>query len=337
MVRAKKVLEVLHLIATGQYKEDNWSKVLDLIAQLFNADGSAIGRIEGNFVIYDKVSSSFKRLAPDYEPKKYRVPIFSKSLASALLSKRNYIIANDYQNSPFAVESWKRLGLKQLMMVFMGEGNALGILSVGNISKKRDFTRGDAKVLMDLAFIISVILEKERKIEDLSEIAFRDPLTGLFNRRYFERFLEMEVERARRGIFYKLSLLMMDIDDFKRLNDEFGHLCGDLVLMEIGRIIRQNLRRSDVACRYGGEEFAIILPFTTSMEAFVIGERLRRKIYENPISFKGKEIRVSVSVGASQYRPPESKEEFINRTDRALYRAKLEGKNKVVVEEKLVL
>ena len=113
--------------------------------------------------------------------------------------------------------------------------------------------------------------------EETERSAVTDPLTGLFNRRFFASTFHREVRRGRRyGVM--LSLIMLDLDDFKRINDEYGHLFGDLVLRRVAKLVRRAIRESDTACRYGGEEFAVILPETDRLGAFAVAERVRSRI-----------------------------------------------------------
>lgn len=166
---------------------------------------------------------------------------------------------------------------------------------------------------------------------ELKELSIRDGLTGLFNHRYFYNKLTEELNRAKRYAS-NLSILMLDIDDFKHYNDTNGHPEGDELLKAIGVIIRGNLRDTDIACRYGGEEFAIILPETEKESAVTFAERLRYAISNH--EFSGKETQpggnITVTIGVCSY-PDDSLElrDIVKKADAALYRAKREGKNRV--------
>ena len=161
--------------------------------------------------------------------------------------------------------------------------------------------------------------------------AITDKLTGLYNHGYFKHFLDFEIKRAVRQKT-PVSLLMIDIDDFKQFNDQFGHLTGDQILREIGELIKANVREIDLPTRYGGEEFAVVLPNTEIKQAVVIAERLcnaiRRHAFSNPNSLAIKNLSVSIGVGTylDQFK---CVDEFIQETDRSLYRAKQEGKDRV--------
>ena len=169
----------------------------------------------------------------------------------------------------------------------------------------------------------------QRKI---SEMATLDELTGLYNRRYFMEALERERARAERH-GKALSLCMMDLDWFKRVNDKLGHTAGDLVLADMGRIIREWSRQTDLPCRYGGEEFAVILPETALEGAKVACERLRQMVGENQVQWRTGPIQITISIGVTQSRigGKDSIRKLIDRADEALYRAKEAGRNRVEV------
>jgi diguanylate cyclase (GGDEF)-like protein len=166
------------------------------------------------------------------------------------------------------------------------------------------------------------------KKKDLSDLAYRDPLTGLYNRRSFDKKLTEEWKRRRR---YKrqLSLIMIDIDHFKKVNDTHGHQKGDSVLKTVAAIINDNIRSSDFPCRYGGEEIAVILPESSLENAAVTAEKLRALVETQVKEIEG--FTVTVSLGVSTYIESMTKPEaIIEAADRCLYIAKNSGRNKVV-------
>ena len=167
----------------------------------------------------------------------------------------------------------------------------------------------------------------------LKELVFRDGLTGLYNHRYFQEALSKELARAQR---YQscLSLIMFDIDFFKKVNDSYGHPAGDLVLMNIARVIEGTIRPNDIISRYGGEEFALILPETNEAGMKVFAERLRRSV-EGLVSLVGKQqIKVTISSGGVTFSPEQTgvdKAMLIDSADRALYQSKQNGRNRVTI------
>ncbi len=212
----------------------------------------------------------------------------------------------------------------------------MGVLNVTDKTTGKEFTERDFNLLNQFASYASISLKVSNYYnlaEQMKELSITDHLTGLFNRRYFqERFTE-EIHRSER---YNLifSLAIFDIDDFKLLNDTEGHLAGDSVLKELSRIARECLRVNDVLCRFGGEEFAILMPQTHKDEAFIVTERIRNNIKESLIYRFKKFPRpaITVSIGLASF--PEdgrSVNEMIRNADIALYKAKESGKDRTVL------
>ena len=172
-------------------------------------------------------------------------------------------------------------------------------------------------------------LEREQMLEELKKLSITDGLTQLFNSRHFYAQLKGEIERFNR-YGHKLSLLLLDIDNFKVYNDSYGHLEGDKILVRIGSIIKSCLRKMDTAYRYGGEEFTIILPGTPGEEARTVAERLRTAVASEMFSGEADgRPRITISVGVTQYQHAESISSFVQRADQAMYRSKQSGRNKV--------
>ena len=165
----------------------------------------------------------------------------------------------------------------------------------------------------------------------MAEMSTTDELTGLYNRRYFTEALEREIARAKR---YGTSLVMclMDLDYFKRVNDAYGHTAGDMVLAEIGKILKDCIRKSDLACRYGGEEFAVILPDTDVKKAKAVCERFRKIVAEHPFKHNLFQFNITISMGITSYNSfmDQSPIEILELADKALYQAKEAGRNQLV-------
>ncbi|MBF0117549.1 MAG: diguanylate cyclase [Desulfobacterales bacterium] len=185
---------------------------------------------------------------------------------------------------------------------------------------------------------IGSTLEKARLKRELREamkkmaaMTTKDELTGLYNRRYLMEALERELARAKR---YENDLLfcMLDLDHFKHINDTLGHQAGDMVLAELGKMLKDSIRDSDLLCRYGGEEFAIILTNTNAQHAINAVERFRERVAQNVFAFGGTEFHVTISIGLASFRSskPQSSDDLIGMADHALYQAKTEGRNRVI-------
>lgn len=169
------------------------------------------------------------------------------------------------------------------------------------------------------------------ELEELRQQVSRDFLTGLYNVRHLQLTLENEFERTDRSR-QPTSLIMLDIDFFKEVNDQYGHIAGDKVLQNIAAIMMKSVRKIDVCCRYGGEEFAIILPSTHQLVGIQVAERIRKSIQSTRFRLTDQEIGITAScgVGSHHYSMPESAKEFIERVDKLLYKAKNQGRNLVM-------
>jgi diguanylate cyclase (GGDEF)-like protein len=170
--------------------------------------------------------------------------------------------------------------------------------------------------------------QQAKSIEIIQEMAIRDELTGLYNRRHVMELLDYEMNRSSRGggIF---CLAMLDIDHFKNVNDNHGHQAGDAVLQKVAMVMKNTLRNAEFYGRYGGEEFLIVLTQTDIRGALICAERLRTKIENTSFSDIGHDFKVTVSIGLSEYQIQDSIEKIIFRADKALYRAKKCGRNRV--------
>ena len=204
-----------------------------------------------------------------------------------------------------------------------------GVLAFGGKAAAR--IAGDSEVFLQIAAQqANIVLENSRLFDKVKSLSIRDSLTGLFNHRHMIDQVASEFGRVGR---YEggVSLLMVDIDHFKRVNDELGHPAGDMVLREVARILKDALRAVDSVGRYGGEVFACILPHTNHAEALTTAERLRSAIAEHVFRVGSRECRISVSVGVASYPAPrvDSPDGLVSEADRALYRAKEAGRNRV--------
>jgi diguanylate cyclase (GGDEF)-like protein len=205
-------------------------------------------------------------------------------------------------------------------------GQTLGVLTLHS-SQPNAFRESELQSLESVADICANSIQNAHYVERMKQLAYLDGLTGIFNRRFFELRIMEELERARR-YGTGMAVIMADIDQFKRLNDEFGHLLGDEVLRQVSSLFHQQLRKIDVVCRYGGEEFAILLTQTNAQQAVAIAEKLRRLV--ESWQFPGVPRTVTISAGvAACPAHGETRDEMIRAADNGLYAAKQEGRNRV--------
>jgi diguanylate cyclase (GGDEF)-like protein len=207
----------------------------------------------------------------------------------------------------------------------------LGVLCVTDRLDDQAFTRQDVATLRRLVAPTALALAREgvrQQAETFAQAAVIDPVSGLFNRRYFHERLQQELQRAQRHKM-PVALLMIDLDDFKGVNDRFGHIAGDTVIRDVSEILRHSVRLFDVCTRFGGEEFAVLMPGSGADSAASIAERIRRRIEEyRPEERPLADLRVTASIGLS-VASDVAGIDLLDRADRALYMAKRSGKNRV--------
>jgi diguanylate cyclase (GGDEF)-like protein len=255
-----------------------------------------------------------------------RLPAGAGPWAAALATGKTQIEADVKKvadNSVFYHETSSRMCIPLLSF-----GQPLGALLVDS-NRLGAFNQYDTQPLESAADICATAIQNARYVERVKQLAYLDGLTGIFNRRYFELRFTEEIERARR-FGAGMAVIMVDIDQFKRLNDEFGHLLGDEVLRQVSSIFHQQLRKIDVVCRFGGEEFAILLSQTNSQHAQGVAEKLRRLV--ETWQFPGVPRPVTISAGIATF--PEqgmTRDELVKAADAGLYAAKQAGRNRVLM------
>ena len=225
---------------------------------------------------------------------------------------------------------WAIIVLVGAYLVYIALGDL--IPQYWNLIGFRSFERS----ILSLGFVVILLIALSglAASEKLAARAIQDGLTGLFNQTYIKSRLQEEIYRSER-YKYQLSFIMIDIDNFKRINDRHGHVVGDRVLKAFSDLLQEKIRESDVTGRFGGEEFLILLPQTSCLDAASAAERIRKEVAVYPFRIgDGSDRSCQFTISLGVYSAPASGqkvEEIINLTDAALYRAKKEGKNKVVV------
>jgi len=216
-----------------------------------------------------------------------------------------------------------------LAVPLANHGEQLGYLSAYSRTGREAFADAGVTEIEELARRAGPAIDNARRFREARQLADLDALTGLHNRRYFHETLAREVARAQR-YNRSLALVVFDLDDFKAINDRIGHLAGDGVLAEAADRVRDVVRSADVACRVGGDEFAVILPESSLKDADQLYKRLELAISARPVAQAG---RLHLSAGVTELRPDDDTISFFERADEALYRAKGAGKGTIVAVE----
>lgn len=212
----------------------------------------------------------------------------------------------------------------------ISEGEIIGCVAARSTLDK--LSKRDISYLEQLTRQSAITINRANTYAKMLQYATLDALTGLNNRRQFEVRLNQEIATAKRQK-NPLCAMMIDIDFFKKVNDTYGHASGDSVLSSVASIIKEHLRESDIPSRYGGEEFAVLLPYTHIEEAQIVGERLRKAVETAPIPIDRGNINVTISMGLAEFSSDESGEELFKRADKALYEAKESGRNRVCINK----
>lgn len=245
-------------------------------------------------------------------------------------SRRLYIpdiFAEDSEINPQEIAWIGKLHFHTLLAIpLVSRGDVFGVLLVGS-TQIDAYTSDQIEMIEAIALQNSAAINNARLFEQVQEQAITDALTNLDNRRHFDMKIKNEIDRARR-YQHNFSLIMMDIDHFKSVNDRYGHLAGDYILREIAKLSKGLLRKADSAFRYGGEEFMFLLPETKKEEAFPVAERIRQTIEDTQFVYKDTRISLTVSLGICDFQDEKKDPDaLINSVDNALYEAKESGRN----------
>ncbi|MBN1796037.1 MAG: sensor domain-containing diguanylate cyclase [Sedimentisphaerales bacterium] len=219
-----------------------------------------------------------------------------------------------------------------LILPLICQDRVVGVLNLSDKIGLKFFGHEDIALIELLGQLIGASIGNIKLFEKTQRHATTDGLTGLANHRTFYDILEKELWRSRR-YGGNISVIMIDIDSLKKINDTYGHRVGDKAIKQISNRIKQCIRQIDTAARYGGDEFAVILPNTAKSEAIVVAERMVESVASTTMTAKGEEVRLSISVGLGQYDSHSRPEDITSHSDQALYSAKQAGKNTVKIFE----
>jgi len=304
--------------------EDFWTHVTQVSAELIQSERASL-------LLRDEQSDDF--LAKATLGSRINIsaePGIGERVARLVLEDGNPVVVEDITRIGIkaAPDDWRYKTHSFLSYPILIGDRRIGVMNFTDKVTGDAFGARDLELLQAIAPQIAVAVDRtvlKEKAGEFEQLSVTDALTGLLNRRYLEKRLSEEIQRSKRHRF-PMSLMMLDVDNFKSYNDTFGHLAGDVALKIVANALQDMLRGADVAARYGGEEFAILLPQTTANEAAVIGERLRQRIEYT--EFPKRKVTVSIGI-ASISNEIETPADVIGAADHALYEAKNQGRNNV--------
>jgi diguanylate cyclase (GGDEF)-like protein len=339
--------------SVGNFDDDSSERTLAAISQHLTralADTSGLASV-GEVVLHHVVQAVPSRMAslavaaadgdlsivathgyPRALVEHLRIPAGSGVIGAVHLSRMPLLVP-DVTATPGLDRHRSRYRTRSFAAVPIVAGaESLGVVSLTDRSVPGPYTVDDLNALAVLLAPAALALGRERvwrEAQAYAQAAVIDPVSGLFNRRYFQARLDEELQRAIRQLT-SVGLLMVDLDGFKSINDRFGHVAGDLVIRDISEILRRSVRIFDVCTRFGGEEFAVMMPGGTAESAGAIAERIRQRVeaYQRSESDLA-DLKVTASIGVAVSPPGVTARDLIERADRALYHAKKGGKNRV--------
>lgn len=325
-----KMGELLHACDT---LDEAYSVIAHSVSQLFPEDSGALFILNSSRNLLEAVSFFGRPAGIDQ--------VFPPRECWALRRGRQYSVED--LSAGLGCQHLKDSGHGHICLPLMAHGETLGVLHLlagpSKDAPDKELQLGAKHgLLLRVAEHISIIVANLRLREILRNLSIRDSLTGLFNRRFMEESLEREYLRAKRS-GKSLGIIMFDIDHFKQFNDVFGHDAGDALLRELGAFLKQNIRGSDIVCRYGGEEFIIIMPDTTMETVYQRAEYLREEAGHIQIQYNHQPLAsVTLSLGVAMF--PEhglTVQAVVQAADAALYKAKESGRNKVCLAKEIAI
>jgi len=329
--RDRKIKELSALFSISRSLM-NVNDLESVLATILDTSIETIGSARGSIMLYAEgedhlvtqvIRGEFKSEVKD------RIKIRKgEGIAGLVVETGQGIICNDGFSDPrFKKLSDRESDVKQILCVpLSGTKEIIGVINLVNKRDGQQYSQDDLQLLTSIASQAGVTIENSR----LYDLAVYDGLTRVHIRRYFDAWIAKEFERAKR-YGSDLSLIIVDIDHFKHVNDTYGHQAGDEVLVELAQIFKQSIRTVDIVARYGGEEFVICLPETNLDGAALFANRLRERVEAKTIEYQNYIIDPTISIGVANFRQgfPSSSKQLIEQADKVLYKAKATGRNRV--------
>jgi diguanylate cyclase (GGDEF)-like protein len=364
--KQKKELEVIYDISVELLGSLDLNEVC---GKALDSITSLLKRIDSGFVfVIDPESGKLKNIASRFkEGTNPNAPRYSRSLIRRVVKEGKAVVipTTATENKADLSDSVEKIGVKSVICVpLVGKMGTRGAIYLQSVNVVYGFRKNDLFFLTSLSTPIALAIEnallyaKSKRAEEtlqeasdnlekevmsrtselkkakdnLEQMSITDGLSGLYNYRFLTHSLESELRRAKR-YDRTLALLLMDIDYFKNLNDSYGHRCGDYVIKTVGKLLKSNVRATDVVARYGGDELAVMLIETSTKSAHEVAEKLKKEIGSYLFQWQTKQLSVSLSIGLATAPAPGIQEvsHLVDAADRALYQAKRAGRNTVVV------
>ena len=310
--------------------ELRWARQLSGLAGTLDLD-ELLARVLQGAALLASADAAAVALWPEGEPPIVKAMNLKADEALPLLGSwppesRSRALTIRYRFPGEGVGAPNAIQLGVLLPLSADQSSPTGTLAVFWRRAEKELEEDDLSALEELALTAGKAIENARQFEELHELAVRDPLTGLHNRSYFHDTLDHEVKRAHR-YDRRLALIFFDLDDFKAINEDIGHLGGDSVLAEMAQRLRLVVRGADIPCRVGGDEFAVILPESSVEDAELFFRRLKLAIQGQPV---GRVPNLQISAGMAELGRDDDATSLFRRVDQALYRAKRAGKGRVM-------
>lgn len=324
---AETLRQAAAVVVSSLNEDEAIERILEQLAHVVPYDSASVQLLRGNEMelVGGRGFSEHAQLIG------LRLPLDDSNPGKRVYDLRRTVILDNvhelypvYHNPPHEhVRSW-------LGVPLMFQDRLIGLVAIDG-RERNQFTEQDARLVAAFADQVAVALEHARLFAEVQQMAITDSLTGLYNRRHFFDLAQRAVAYARR-YGRDLTTLMIDIDHFKRINDTYGHATGDQVLAIVAGWCQRHFRTSDIVGRYGGEEFAVLLPDTALKEAYQIATRVRKAIARQPVLATHPQLVITISVGVAMRQPnDQNPDHMLLHADRALYAAKQAGRNRVEV------
>jgi diguanylate cyclase (GGDEF)-like protein/PAS domain S-box-containing protein len=331
IIQHNKMLSHLHEMTLdllrSQDTDQLFTKIVELSADFLGVSYAEIMLAEEDVLVVHATTQNQKHLIGN------RLKREESMLSWQVFETQKPVVLGDYSTWIHRKDKYDELSLHAVAgFPILNKEQCMGVLALGCDEPNFEFNQDQIQFGSLFASLAALIITNTQLRETLKQQSIRDPLTGLFNRRYMEETLKREVSRVTRQL-HPLGVIMIDIDHFKRFNDTFGHVAGDSLLRDVGRFLQSHVRGEDIACRYGGEEFILILPSASLETIQKRAEKLCREAHDLTIrDVTHPHYEITISVGIAMY-PQHGRtiEAVLQAADSALYRAKLNGRNRVVI------